>query len=802
MNCPCHTPAEPGPPTIPAGLTVLPRQIGTFPDFRVAMLADLRRHAALDAWQADGTGDLGLLLLELWSVLCDAVSFYDEVHAHEAYLGTARLEPSVRGLVDVLGYRPRPAVAAEVPLAVGLSGNRRVDLPAGTAFRSQAFGDEPPQVFELLVDSALHPWNSKWAVAAPRPTTVADPGGPGVAPDVFMLGTKKASVDVDDVVLVTAPATAVQPRRVVAVEPTTAADGDAYLEVTFDAALTLGASTVIDSVVIRRATRSSGLWKTPTVAPSTAVISAGRRWLVLDGVDRSFRVGARVVVERSSDRRQFAIDRVSEVRQKIATGTDSDGNTLYGFVPATRIRLDVSLNHSSRRNGGPMWTATHADQLTVRHGFVRAGTGAATASSVLSSADDLALSAPARSAPGNVEPPSRFALFDDDDASALVNGMLSSDGTELLRDGGDPGWGGALRSPVSMWGNVVDGVRGESVRREVLGSGDASLANQQFTPAKAPLTYVAAETDSGVASSLDVYVDGVRWAEVRSFFGVGPDDRAYIVRLDAAGAATITFGDGVHGARLPTGAGNVTADYRFGAGAAAPPAGTITQLARPVRGLEVVRQPVDALGGADAEDPDEMRTHAPRSALVLGRAVSISDAQALAATVPGVRTVRATWGWQADQQRPALQVFYVGQPLPGAVESKLRANTDPLVPIAANAATSMSAVAAVQVEVAPDRLADEVLAAVAARLTEPRVGFLQPEQMGIGASMFRSALVAAILDVPGTHAVTFAWIAWQDSTGVYRWLNSERPGVRAPVGSYFDFAAGGVWLNGEVVRLG
>ncbi len=44
------------------------------------------------------------------------------------------------------------------------------------------------------------------------------------------------------------------------------------------------------------------------------------------------------------------------------------------------------------------------------------------------------------------------------------------------------------------------------------------------------------------------------------------DDRVYTIRFDEDGEAKIIFGDGVHGARLPTGASNVVASYRFGGG--------------------------------------------------------------------------------------------------------------------------------------------------------------------------------------------------------------------------------------------
>ena len=84
------------------------------------------------------------------------------------------------------------------------------------------------------------------------------------------------------------------------------------------------------------------------------------------------------------------------------------------------------------------------------------------------------------------------------------------------------------------------------------------------------------------------------------------------------------FGDGVNGARLPAGSGNVLATYRIGSGAAAPPAGTLTVIANPIPGLRALRNPVAAGGGSDPDPPDMIRTYAPRSVLTFNRYKVIS----------------------------------------------------------------------------------------------------------------------------------------------------------------------------------
>lgn len=68
---------------------------------------------------------------------------------------------------------------------------------------------------------------------------------------------------------------------------------------------------------------------------------------------------------------------------------------------------------------------------------------------------------------------------------------------------------------------------------EVLGTGDPRIPNQSFQLGQKPLTYLDADSNEGRGrSTLKVWVDGVEWSEVRSFYGAGPEDQTYIVRHD------------------------------------------------------------------------------------------------------------------------------------------------------------------------------------------------------------------------------------------------------------------------------
>src|SRR5262245_38554875 len=171
MNCPCDEISFPPPLVIHAGLSHLPRQLATFPEFRTALLSAIGTQPMLKGWRARSSDDFGIMLLEMWSYVCDCLAFYDEAIANETYVRTAQLRPSLRKLVALLGYLPRPAVAARVELAILAEGRQPITLPPGTAFRSGAFPGGSPQVFELDAVSRVHPFTNRWALGRTRPST-------------------------------------------------------------------------------------------------------------------------------------------------------------------------------------------------------------------------------------------------------------------------------------------------------------------------------------------------------------------------------------------------------------------------------------------------------------------------------------------------------------------------------------------------------------------------------------------------------------------------------------------------------
>jgi hypothetical protein len=197
------------------------------------------------------------------------------------------------------------------------------------------------------------------------------------------------------------------------------------------------------------------------------------------------------------------------------------------------------------------------------------------------------------------------------------------------------------RATVTLSGNVAAATHGETVR-EVLGSGDGSRPNQRFTLKRAPVTWVPAATPSGRRSTLEVRVEGVLWHEVASFHGQGPRSRAYLVHRDEQGRTTIVFGDGTHGARLPTGQENVVATYRIGIGwDGAVTADKIAIFQSRPLGLRAVTNPMAATGAEPPDRGEMARRDAPTSVLTLDRIVSVMDCETFAQSFAGIGKARA-----------------------------------------------------------------------------------------------------------------------------------------------------------------
>ena len=741
----CPVPRHPPLPDIRAGLTALPRQLVGFPEYRRAMLAAVSTPeplmdsglTPLAGWKADGAHDLGVMLIEAWAYVLDITAFYDAIVAERAYVGTALDDNVMREIVALLGYVPRPAMVSRVQLAIEASGEDRVTAPTATGFRSEAFDSEPPQVFETGAPADIWPQRNRWTLAPVRldafDGTLRFP--PATAPSVGAI--LAVSTDGGEVLAA---------GRVAMVATSTEADSLKYQIVTFEhGPLAVPVGTPLSTLRADIYPMRVGL--SPLVLRTSAVGTvSGGQFAVLDALYPQIGRRGSVIVEINGVLTPATILAVGQYSHSQSTGVPATSVT----IPLTKLEFawtgsidpaaEVFFHLQPRRIGRPTRPAETALTIDLVRDSGALEKPVKPLGSAPWSGDAIAVGAKAAGAalPGTV--------------------TIEAEGSaEFEVDAAAAPFAEPLLTPVNIHGNVVEAVRGETVGHEVLGSGAAAVAGQRFTLRKKPLSWIEdASQGLGRAPQLTVRVDGLEWTYVESFYRRRWDERIYKVEMATDGTATVVFGDGVNGARPASGVANVTASYRFGAGAAKPPAGSIKQFARPARGLARVLGPLAATGGADAETASEIRTAAPTAMLSLGRAVSLADFEAMVRSYSGIANAAIAYSWDAVRHEPVVMAWIIsdaGDPS-GALAEYLAARAVPGLPIRVAPATPVVVpVFDVTVDAAEDHAPDTVREAVRVALFDPTAGLLCPRRIAIAAPLFRSQLLAAIHAVPGVGSV-------------------------------------------------
>lgn len=275
------------------------------------------------------------------------------------------------------------------------------------------------------------------------------------------------------------------------------------------------------------------------------------------------------------------------------------------------------------------------------------------------------------------------------------------------------------RASFAITANVAAATHGESVA-EVLGNGDASAPFQRFKLKQSPVTYVAAPP-SGARSTLEVFVNDLKWHEVDTLYGRGPRDRVYVARVDDDGATTVQFGDGANGARLPTGSENVRATYRKGIGRAGlVNADQLSLLMTRPLGVRAVTNPLAASGAQDPQALAGARRNAPLTVLTLGRIVSLRDYEDFARSFAGIARASAAWTWDGRARGVLITVAGPdGDPVPesGALHDALIDSIgqagDERVPVRVKNFRQAAFRLSARIKIDPDRVEARVLAAVA-----------------------------------------------------------------------------------------
>jgi hypothetical protein len=196
-----------------------------------------------------------------------------------------------------------------------------------------------------------------------------------------------------------------------------------------------------------------------------------------------------------------------------------------------------------------------------------------------------------------------------------------------------------------------------------------------------------------------------------------------------------------------------------------------------------------AFAGRDAESKENIRFNSPKLSLLLDRAVSIVDIEAIAANFLEVRAVKAEWFWVENLQRPAVTIWYIGaRGTKDLLHQKLKSYSDPALTIFVQQAKGVELDISIVIEVKDKYIDENVKKEVEASLLNKKTGVLAPENIGIGKPLFRSHIIKQVMSVEGV--VNVSQIGWNgDQFGDFA--------TQSDPGTYYDVEGGKLRISTE-----
>jgi hypothetical protein len=780
------------------GLSAISYRIGEYAQFKESLQAGLSSPAfpELAGLRTRDADDYTQGLIDAVACAADVLTFYQERVANESYLRTATERVSLQEMGKLIGYRLRPGVAAETWLAFALETPRSppanlppepgafvtgipsaLNLPAGLQVQSVPGPDEKAQTFETVEEIAARP---EWNAIRPWLSEVRYPGFG--ATEAWLAGVRNnlkagdALVLVDDAFLSKPAANNNWDFRLIdTVEPDTTND---RTHVTWRRGL--GSVTPHSSPavapqvhVLRKRAAAFGhnapMWSSmsrqfrhgypggknatdwPAFTISRQAASATGGHIDLDGVLGEVRAGSLLVMAKGEyNRPDASFPSGTYVELYKVTGTSEASRAEFAMSgKVTRLglagqNLDKQFFKFVRETGVfaqsekielapfPVVNDAVGDQLPLA---IRAD-GLATGRRLIIRGDR---------ADGNGHMVHEATLSR---LSANTDGAVLTITPPLPAP--------LKRETVVVHANVALATHGETAS-QILGAGNASKRFQRFELKRLPLTYRSATNETGADSELSVRICDVEWAEKPTLFGAAVTERAYALSVDEQGKAWVVFGDGVHGARPPSGINNVRAKYRQGLGQEGNVGGDkLTQLMTRPLGLKSVSNPVAAQGGTDPEAAGQARRTMPLGTRTLGRVVSLLDYEDFAMAFAGIAKAQAQV--LHLPQGPTIAITVAGQggtalpdsnPVCNNLLLALKASGDPHVNVALLSYQKGPFHLGLKVKRDPAFELKPLLAAVEAAL---RLHFAF-DARSLGQPVLQSDVIAVAHSVPGVIAV-------------------------------------------------
>ena len=625
----------------------LPRidyRIGNYSTFRYDMLESIKKDSFLEKWTDYSSFNYGTIMIEMWAYLLDILTFYQEIIANESFLRTAQFKESLIGQCNIIDYELSPGVSATTFVMFTAEKDKSGIIPKFFKLQTKSLSDKSPQVFEtdeehfissefneinLFIPKNDYPISERVILSGDHRYLLVgnyvllekneNDGGSSASSTVIKKITgvnydpEKLQTELKWVSFVSnentdnethtstnttlrfmktktnvfgynAPPDEILEKIHTSLNSPDKLDDDDHLRLdnVYDTLKTNDTVIIIDTDKIGGDKQSFFRYTIKQVIESTAVnygLSSKITILVLDGDLPSLRIRSTLVLGEPVDLTSHIVNYIDNESQINILSTDN------------KIELD-GLFESLREDS---------------HVCIK---------SILNNTSII----------------KQITAIDVDNNLAITTIFFNSELGESID-----------KRNVVVNANIVAASHGETVKDEILGSGDKAHLYQHFKLKNKPVTFIPSTIGSrGSLNSLQVFVNNTKWIEVKNLLNSGSADRHYYTFMNENDEMTVQFGNGLKGSLLPTGVDNVRARYRKGIGTLGnTDPNTITNVMGISSAIKAVTNPIPSSGGTDPEDLENVKTMAPLSLKTFDRAVSLEDYQNIAILYSGIAKAKA-----------------------------------------------------------------------------------------------------------------------------------------------------------------
>lgn len=258
-------------------------------------------------------------------------------------------------------------------------------------------------------------------------------------------------------------------------------------------------------------------------------------------------------------------------------------------------------------------------------------------------------------------------------------------------------------------------------------------------------------------------VTGETWKPRRDLLRSDRFSREFVLEIEADGQAQLRFGDGNLG-KVPAPGTQFIATYRVGNGVSGNVGqDTLVHVVSDEIGITGVRNPMTSTGGIDLEPAEQVSLNAPESFYTQERAITEQDYAAAAERHPDVQRAAAKLAWTGSWHTMYVAVDGKGgRSVDETFRAEIREFVDPYrlagydLEVLPPRFVSLDFAFVVHVEAYSFR--DTVKQALTEAFSnvefpDGRRGLFHPDSLTFGQSIYLSAFIAAIMQVPGVSSV-------------------------------------------------